>query len=206
MNITVIGSGNMAGAFVKQLTRAGHQVNVLGRNAAKAHALAAQYGAASGRPAAGSDIVIIATPYEAAAAALRQADLGRGQIVLDITNPLTPDYMGLTIGQSGSAAEALAAALPQARIVKAFNTLFAQVLAEGADFGGGRTVQIFVAGDDAQAKAAVGELAHSMGFEVVDAGALRNARYLEPLAGLNVYFAYGAGLGTAITPAWLHRV
>ena len=205
MNITVIGSGNMACAFVKQLTRAGHQLNVVGRNAGKTNALAMQYGASCGRPAAESDIVIIATPYEAAAEALRQADLGRGQIVLDITNPLTPDYMGLTIGQSSSAAEALAAALPQAHIVKAFNTVFAQVLAEGPDLAGGRTVQIFVAGDDAHAKAAVSALARSMGFEVMDAGALRNARYLEPLAGLNIYFAYGAGLGTTITPVWLHR-
>ncbi len=205
MNITVIGSGNMGSAFVKQLTRAGHHVFVMGRNAAKAQALAVQYGAAFGPPAAGTDAVIVATPYEEAVAALRQAHLRPGQVVIDVTNPLTPDYMGLTVGHTGSAAETIAAALPGVRLVKAFNTVFAQVLNDGADFGQGRSVQIFVAADDTTAKDVVSTLARSMGFEVVDAGGLRNARYLEPVGALNVYLGYGAGLGTAITPCWLRK-
>ena len=94
------------------------------------------------------------------------------------------------IGQLSSTAAALAAALPQVHIVKAFDSSFAQVLAEGTDFGGGgRTVQIFMAGDDAHAQAVVAGVACSMGFEVVGVGALRNARYLKPRAGLNVSFA-----------------
>ena len=205
MNITVIGSGNMGSAFVKQLTRAGHHVFVMGRNAAKAQALAVQYGAAFGPPAAGTDAVIVATPYEEAVAALRQAHLRPGQVVIDVTNPLTPDYMGLTVGHTGSAAETIAAALPGVRLVKAFNTVFAQVLNDGADFGQGRSVQIFVAADDTTAKDVVSTLARSMGFEVVDAGGLRNARYLEPVGALDVYLGYGAGLGTAITPCWLRK-
>lgn len=205
MNITVIGSGNMGSAFVKQLTRAGHHVFVMGRNAAKAQALAVQYGASFGPPAAGTDAVIVATPYEEAVAALRQAHLRPGQVVIDVTNPLTPDYMGLTVGHTGSAAETIAAALPGVRLVKAFNTVFAQVLNDGADFGQGRSVQIFVAADDTAAKDVVSTLARSMGFEVVDAGGLRNARYLEPVGALNVYLGYGAGLGTAITPCWLRK-
>ena len=205
MNITVIGSGNMGSAFVKQLTRAGHHVFVMGRNAAKAQALAVQYGASFGPPAAGTDAVIVATPYEEAVAALRQAHLRPGQVVIDVTNPLTPDYMGLTVGHTGSAAETIAAALPGVRLVKAFNTVFAQVLNDGADFGQGRSVQIFVAADDTTAKDVVSTLARSMGFEVVDAGGLRNARYLEPVGALNVYLGYGAGLGTAITPCWLRK-
>ncbi len=205
MNITVIGSGNMGSAFVKQLTRAAHHVYVTGRNAAKARALAVQHGASVEPPAAGSDVVILATPYGEAVAALRQARLRPGQVVIDVTNPLTPDYMGLTIGHTSSAAETIAAALPAVRLVKAFNTIFAQVLNDGADFAQGRFVQIFVAADDTTAKDVVSTLARSMGFEVMDAGVLRNARYLEPLGALNVYLGYGAGLGTAITPCWLRK-
>lgn len=84
-------------------------------------------------------------------------------------------------------------------------TAFAQRLAAGAQAGNGQIVPVFVAADDDQAKARVSEMARSMGFDVIDAGPLRNARYLEPLGGLNVYLGYGAGLGTAIAPTWLRQ-
>jgi predicted dinucleotide-binding enzyme len=129
----------------------------------------------------------------------------KGTIVIDITNPLTADYMGLTLGYSTSAAEEIAQAVPGAEIVKGFNTVFAQVLAEGADFGNGRKVTVFVASDSARAKQTATALAESLGFDVVDAGGLKNARYLEPLAGLNIYLGYGAGLGTAIAPTWIRK-
>lgn len=209
MKVTVIGAGNMGSAFVRQLVKAGHQVGVSARDPGKAAAVAAVNAGAQAVPAAGAargaDVVVLATAYADAAAALRSAEIQAGQVVIDITNPLTADYMGLTVGHTSSAAEEIANAVPNATLVKGFNTLFAQVLAEGADFGDGRTLSVFLASDSAQAKAAAGELATSMGFEVVDAGGLKNARYLEPLAGLNIYFGYGAGLGTAIAPAWLHK-
>jgi predicted dinucleotide-binding enzyme len=113
--------------------------------------------------------------------------------------------MGLTVGHTSSAAEEIAQAVPNAVVVKGFNTLFAQVLAGGADFGAGRTLSVFLASDSAEAKQQAASLARSMGFDVVDAGGLKNARYLEPLAGLNIYFGYGAGQGTSIAPAWLHK-
>ena len=75
----------------------------------------------------------------------------------------------------------------------------------GADFGNGRTVSVFLASDSAPAKESAKTLAKSLGFEVVDAGGLKNARYLEPLAGLNIYLGYGAGLGTGIAPTWIHK-
>jgi 8-hydroxy-5-deazaflavin:NADPH oxidoreductase len=209
VKVTVIGAGNMGSAFVKQLTRAGHQVSVTARDGAKAAQVAAAHPGAKAVPAAGAaaaaDAVVLATGYADAASALRAAGDLTGKVVIDITNPLTPDYMGLTLGHSTSAAEEIAKAVPGAEVVKAFNTVFAQVLAEGADFGKGQKVSVFVASDSARAKQTAAALAESIGFDVVDAGGLKNARYLEPLAGLNIYLGYGAGLGTAIAPTWIRK-
>lgn len=207
MKVTVIGSGHMGSGFVKQLKKAGHDVRVTGRNAAKAQQLAEQHGAraVSGNEAAASDVLILATGYDDAVPALKALGALDGKVVVDVTNPLTADYMGLTIGHTTSAAEEIAKAVPSAHVVKAFNTVFASLLAEGASLGAGKTVPVFVASDDAQAKAAVSEIARSIGFDVVDAGTLKNARYLEPLAGLNIHLGYGAGLGTNIAPAWLRQ-
>lgn len=209
MKITVIGAGNMGAAFVKQLTRAGHQVSVTARDAAKAAQVAAAHPGARAVPvtgaAEGADAVVLATGYGDAASALRAVGNLAGKVVVDITNPLTADYMGLTIGHGTSAAEEVAKAVPSAEVVKAFNTVFAQVLAEGADFGNGRIAEVFVASDSERAKQTARAIAESIGFAVVDAGPLKNARYLEPLAGLNIYLGYGAGLGTGIAPVWIRK-
>jgi predicted dinucleotide-binding enzyme len=95
--------------------------------------------------------------------------------------------------------------VPEAQVVKAFNTLFAQVLGAGADLGGGQKANVFYASDSVRASQTVKALAESMSFTTVDAGPLKNARYLEPLAGLNIYFGYGAGRGTNIAPAWIQK-
>lgn len=207
MKITVIGAGNMGSAFVKQLTRAGHRVSLTARDSGKAAKVAAANPGATvvvaSRAAQDADAVIVATGYGDAVAALRSLGDLKGKVVIDITNPLTPDYMGLTLGHDTSAAEEIAKAIPGAEVVKAFNTVFAQVLAQGADFGNGRKATVFVAGDSERGKQTALALAESMGFETVDAGSLKNARYLEPLAGLNIYLGYGAGLGTSIAPTWL---
>jgi predicted dinucleotide-binding enzyme len=207
MNITVIGAGNMGSAFVKQLTLAGHQVTVTARDVAKAETVAAANpGANAVSPelaANQAEIVIIATAYDDAVNALRSVGELRGKVVIDITNPLTPDYMGLTVGHETSAAEEIARAVPGVNVVKAFNTVFAQVLADGGDFGDGRKVTVFIAGDSEDGKDKARAVAESMGFATIDAGGLKNARYLEPLAGLNIYFGYGAGLGTHVAPTWM---
>jgi len=209
MRTLVIGAGNMGSAFVKQLSAAGHQVRVTARSAAKASELAAQYPGVKAVPsdnaANDADVVIVATGYADAVAALRSVGDLAGKVVVDITNPLTPDYMALTLGHSTSAAEEIAKAVPAAQVVKAFNTLFAQVLGAGADFGAGQKASVFYASDSLHAKETTKVLAESMGFTAVDAGGLKNARYLEPLAGLNIYFGYGAGQGTAIAPTWMHK-
>ena len=209
MKITVIGAGNMGSAFVSRLVRAGHQVSVTSRSSGKASQVAAAHPVATTEDiagaATGADAVILATGYADAVSALQAVGDLKGKVVIDITNPLTADYMGLTIGHSTSAAEEIAKAVPGAEVVKAFNTVFAQVLAEGADFGNGRKVDVFVASDSERAKQTATTIAESIGFSVVDAGGLKNARYLEPLAGLNIYLAYGAGQGTGIAPAWIRK-
>lgn len=209
MNITLIGAGNMGAGFVKQLTAAGHKVRVTALDLSKAQALAtAHAGATAVSPAEAlgdSQVVIVATGYADAVPALQSLGSLEGRIVIDITNPLTPDYMGLTLGFDTSAAEEIAKALPGVHVVKAFNTVLAQVLADGPRFSQDQTVPVFYAGDDERARQTVRALAESMGFQAIDAGGLKNARYLEPVAGLNIYFAYGAGQGTQISPTWIHR-
>jgi 8-hydroxy-5-deazaflavin:NADPH oxidoreductase len=208
MKVLVIGTGNMGAGFVKQLAAAGHQVTVTARDSAKAQAVAQKFGALAVNAAAAAsnaDAIVVATPYTEAVAALRSVGALDGKVVVDITNPLTPDYMELTLGHSTSAAEQIAQAVPGAEVVKGFNTVFAQILAEGADFGGGQKVTVFLASDSERAKQTAKALAESMGFQTMDAGGLKNARYLEPLAGLNIYFGYGAGLGTAVAPAWIRK-
>ena len=209
MKILVLGAGNMGAAFVKQLSGAGHQVSVTARSLDKAQGLAAANpgvtAVAAANAAAPFEVVVLATGYADAVPALQALGDLSGKVVVDITNPLTSDYMGLTLGHSTSAAEEIAKAVPQAQVVKAFNTLFAQVLSEGADFGKGQTAPVFVASDSERAKQTALALAQSIGFATIDAGGLKNARYLEPLAGLNIYLGYGAGLGTGIAPTWLHK-
>ena len=204
MKVAIIGSGNMGSALATRIAQAGHSVVITGRNADKGRDLARKVGATFREKAAadGADVVVLATAYADAVAALKGAGDLDGKVVIDISNPLTPDYTGLAIGHDTSAAEEIQKAFPAAKVVKAFNTVFAQVLADGPKLAG-VSVPVFFAGDDAAAKERAKALIESLDFAAVDAGPLRNARYLEPVAGLNIYFGYGAGRGTAIAPAWI---
>ncbi|ASY77115.1 NADPH-dependent F420 reductase [Pectobacterium polaris] len=210
MKIAVIGTGNMGQGFVKQLTLAGHEVRVTARDLTKTRALAAQYpgavAVASDDALQDADIAILAVGYNDARSALQSLGDLNGKVIVDITNPLTADYMGLTLGHDTSAGEEIAKMVPGALVVKAFNTIFAQVLAEGAIFSQNETVPVFYASDSESAKETVRELIESIGFSPVDTGGLKNARYLEPLGGLNIYFGYGAGKGTQIAPTWISRI
>jgi predicted dinucleotide-binding enzyme len=209
MKITVMGTGNMGSAFAKQLSSVGHIVRITGRDLDKAEKLAAQFDNVRAYPAAealgDSEVVVVATAYEDAVRALQSLGDLTGKVVIDITNPLSADYMSLTIGHVTSAGEQMAKAFPQAHVVKAFNTLFAQVLADGPNFANDQRGSVFVASDSERAKQTATALAQSLGWNTVDAGALVNARYLEPLAGLNIYLGYGAGMGTSIAPVWLNK-
>ncbi|MBV5266033.1 NADPH-dependent F420 reductase [Pinisolibacter aquiterrae] len=205
MNIAVIGAGNMGAGLARLFASSGHQVVIGARQPEKAAALAAEIGSQvqGGGIAAAvklADIVVLALPYGAAAEALKEAGDLSGKVVVDISNPLKPDFSGLVIGHTTSAAEEIQALVGKAVVVKAFNTVFAQLLPREARAA--RPLQVFVAADDAAAKAKVTELAASAGFEPVDAGPLGNARYLEPIGMMNIAFGYFLGRGPTVAPAW----
>jgi predicted dinucleotide-binding enzyme len=150
-----------------------------------------------------ADVVILATPYSAAPEALRQAGDLSGKVLIDISNPITPDFKALTVGHNTSAAEEIQKIVPQARVVKAFNTVFAELLPLDARKGRAAPVQIFIAGDDDAAKQTVADIVSNAGFEPVEAGLLSNARYLEPVGEMNIHFGFFLGWGTTAAPAWI---
>jgi predicted dinucleotide-binding enzyme len=177
-SISIIGTGNMASAFAERALAGGNMVELVGRDQAKVKALAeslggATAGAAGAAPA--GDIVILAVPYASAAAVVGEyGDALRGKAIVDITNPVNPDMTGFVTPDGSSGAQEIAKTAPVgAHVVKAFNTLFANVLAAG------RPADVFVAGDDAQAKARVSKFIESLGLRPMDAGPLPMARALE---------------------------
>jgi 8-hydroxy-5-deazaflavin:NADPH oxidoreductase len=147
-----------------------------------------------------ADVVVLALPFTAALDAARALDLA-GKTVVDISNPIRPDFSGLAIGHTTSAAEEIQIAAPNAKVVKGFNTIFAGLFAISA--AETAEVPVFVAGNDDAAVAQVADLASKAGFAVENAGKLDGARLLEPVGMLNIRFGYGLGKGTAIAPAWV---
>ena len=207
MQIAIIGYGNMGSGIAKRAAVVGYTVVVAGRDLAAAKKAAASVGALAATPAeavAGAELVVLATPYAAAADALAAAGDLNNRVLIDISNPLKPDFSGLAIGQTTSAGEEIAKLAPGARVVKAFNTVFASIFSEGPGLEGG-TVPVFYAGDDAAAKESVRQFAERLGFATIDAGGLVNARMLEPLGMLNITLGYKLGGGTSIAPTWLRR-
>lgn len=192
--ISIIGSGSMAAAIGGRIAKAGHTVEVVSRDPAKARVLADQLaaGAITGTygAAPAGDIVILAVPYSSAASAV--ADYGNaldGKVIIDITNPIAPDLSGLVTPSGSSGAQEIAKGAPAgAHVVKALNTLFGHVLAKG-----GR-LDAFIAADDPQAKARVSTFLESLGLRPLDVGGLHMAQTLEALGLLMIGLAKnGAG-------------
>ncbi|MCX5245795.1 NAD(P)-binding domain-containing protein [Streptomyces sp. NBC_00201] len=181
-SISIIGLGNMARALAGRALAGGNAVEIIGRDQAKAKELAATLGGATvgtaGAAPAG-DIAILATPYAGAAAVVREyGDALHGKIIVDITNPVAPDLEGFVVPDDSSGAQEIAKAAPaDAHVVKAFNTVFSHVLAAGP--AEDRPLDVFIAGDDAQAKARVSAFVESLGLRPWDIGDLFMARALE---------------------------
>lgn len=189
MDIAIIGSGNVGSALARAFTRSGHHVTVTARDPEHAEKTASSTGAtvadSNTTAVAGAEIVVLATPFSSAAVISDEIrDLVDGKILVDVSNRMSFGANGPDMDTSTSNAEELAALLPEAHIVKAFNTLFASNQADPIL----DDVQLdgFVAGDDAAAKARVLKLVASIGLEPVDVGPLARARQLESLAFLNI--------------------
>jgi 8-hydroxy-5-deazaflavin:NADPH oxidoreductase len=190
MDIAIIGAGNVGRALATSFARAGHSVIITSRDPEDAGAVAAATGArvaaTNVEAATAADIVALAIPYGSAEAVVAEIrDAVAGKIVVDVTNRMAFGPTGPTIDAGESNAERLAESLPQAHIVKAFNTLFASNQAD--PIAAGVQLDGFVAGDDAAAKATVLELVRSVGLNPVDVGPLSRAQQLEQIAFLNIY-------------------
>ncbi len=202
MNIAIIGSGNMGSGLGGIWAKKGHRIIFsYSRNPEKLEALArANPGASAAPPAEAvrqSDVVLLSVPWPAVEDALKAAGPLDGKIVIDCTNPITP-ALELAIGHTTSAAEEIAKRTPGARIVKAFNTAFAELYHSGSRLFGSRMVTMFFCGDDGEAKKTVAKLIGSTGFSPVDCGPLKCARHLEPLAVLMIQIGRVMGMGTDI--------
>lgn len=194
MRIAVIGMGNVGGALGRRWAEAGHEVVFGARDPAGAKAPAAGGRVASVRDAAAAaEVVVLAVPWPAVRDALASAGDLAGKVLLDCTNPLTPDLSGLEVGTTTSAGEQVARLAPGAKVVKIFNTTGAGNMADPRYGGAGATM--LYAGDDAGAKGAAARLARDLGFEPLDLGPLTAARLLEPFALVWITLALRRGLG-----------
>lgn len=188
MNIAIIGAGHVGSAVARGVVRAGHTVTVTATDPAHARTLADEVGGTAAADAAeaarDADATVLAVPYGALPDVTREIrDAVAGKLVIDATNPLTADGSGLAVTDR-SGAEQTADRLPAARVVKAFNTVFASRQADPVIDG--TPLDGFYAGDDEQAKHTVRDLLAAIGYRPIDAGPLSAARALEHLAFLNI--------------------
>jgi predicted dinucleotide-binding enzyme len=149
-------------------------------------------------------MLVLAVHYEVVKDVLKAAGNLEGKILIDITNPLSPDFSGLSIGHTSSAAEKIAELVPKTRVIKSFNHAFANTFIAGPLFGSEKAT-LFYCGDDSNAKAKVAKLIADIGFDAVDAGPLKSARYLEPLAMLIIHLGLGQKMGANIAYKLLRR-
>ena len=189
MNIAIIGAGNVGSNLAGALVKAGHEVVIATQTLEKTREIAGTTGSIAATNAAAaaalSDVIVLAVPFGAAQAVANEIrPVVNGKTIVDVTNPAKADWSGPLFEGADSGAEQLARWLPEANVVKAFNTVLASNLS--APSTDGVALDGYVAGDDADAKARVLEIVASLGFNPIDAGPLLAARQLEALAWLNI--------------------
>ena len=183
--ISIIGKGNVGTALKKGLERENYEVKSVGKDPEQIAELA-EWG----------EVIILAVPYPAIDEVVKIiSDKVSDKIIVDATNALTPDY-NLAVGFTTSGAEELQKKVPSAKIVKAFNTVFAKHMSTGKTNKARLTA--FAAGDDNAGKEKVLKIAEAIGFDPVDSGPLKNARWLETLGYLNIQLGHTLGMGTDI--------
>jgi predicted dinucleotide-binding enzyme len=197
MDVTIIGTGNMARGVGSRVLAGGHELTVVGKDAERAGAVVADLGGGKTALAddpVGGEVVVLAVYYpDARDAVERYGDQLSGKVVVDITNPVNETFDGLVVPPDGSATDELAGLGSGARFVKAFNTNFAGTLTAGEVAG--QELDILLAGDDEDAKTAVATLARDGGLNPIDAGPQKRARELEALGLLHMGLQNTLGTG-----------
>lgn len=169
--VTIIGAGNMGQALAGVVSKGGNTVQ--------------QLTSADAGQAVTGDVVILAVPHGAVAQIVAErGEQLAGKVVVDITNPISFETFSLTVPADSSAAAQIAAALPQSRVLKAFNTTFGATLATGAV--GDVPTTVLIAGDDEDAKTQLADIVTAAGLRTLDAGPLARARELEAMAFLQI--------------------
>jgi len=202
MKIAIIGTGNVGGAIARGLKGKGHTVILGARDTSNASLkeLAASAGATVATPqiaAAGAEIVILALPWRAAEEAIRSLGSLAGKVVVDCMNPLgmVDGKLGLVLGHTTSGGEIVQGWLPNACVVKTLNQVGAEMMADNR--GLAHRPVMFMAGNDAAAKASVSTLLTDLGFEPLDAGDITKSRILEPFGMVWINQALFRGKGRA---------
>jgi predicted dinucleotide-binding enzyme len=202
MLISIIGTGNMAKAIATRALAGGHAVELHTRHIEEGSTIANELGQNAAAVEIGSalgDIVVLATPYDAVSDIAGHYDQFVDKTVVDITNPIDFNTFQLIPAAGTSGAEEVAKLIPDAHVVKAFNTTLAGPLTAGT--AGDLPLDVFIAGDDADAKASIAQLVRDGGLRPIDVGALANARHLEgfQLLHMAAQEQLGTGWMSAIT-------
>lgn len=207
MNITIIGTGNMARGIATRMLAGGNSVTLIGNEPGDAEQLAAELReTATGGATVTStesklgDVVVLAVPYAATGSIVREYgnQLAR-KVIVDITNPVDFSTMDPAVPAGTSGAEEIAEIAPEgASVVKAFNTTFAGTLVEGEVDG--QALDVLIAGDDPEAKATVAKLVEAGGLRAIDVGPLKRARQLEAVGLLHISLqsTLDTGFGSAV--------
>ena len=215
MNITFLGVGNVGGALADKLARLNYPVTIAARNPESASVKAAQSKNSDlvvkpvGDAISEADVIFLATPYEMNEPALKSAGDLSGKILVDCTNPVSPNLEhGLSSETSG--AETVQQLVPAAKVVKAFTIYgfenFQDTHYPGYHFGAqSLKPAMLIAGDDIAAKATVGELCEQLGWEIVDTGPLSMSLHLEHMTLLWIKMARVQGRGADFVWARLRR-
>ena len=186
MKIAIIGKGNVGNALCNGLSSKGHEVKFGHRDPAEPVADAAKWG----------EIIILAVPHNNANDAIEEIRAyADGKTVIDVMNAIGSN-MDLDINCTTSTAEETQKKLPKAKVVKAFNTVFAQN--QSTAKVGTEQLTAFITGDDLKAKQTVAQLTKDIGFDPVDCGPLKAARNLEAMGNLIINLAYNYGMGSKI--------
>lgn len=197
--ISIVGAGNVARGIATRAIAAGDDVQLIVRDQAKGEALAADLGGTVTVSPLGSaiagDLVFLAIPYLVAADVINALGNLAGKTLVDATNPLNEEFTGLATAPGTSGAQTIAELAPKANVVKAFNTVFATNVIAGSK--NGQALDLLVAADDADAKAALVDFAEKAGFRVIDTGALSQAATLEALAWLHMQLQFTRGTNFA---------